>query len=66
MKEVKKKIDFNNPDDSEAFMNKINFSKNSEKLKINLKLVIVFIIYFIACGLGLNIYWLVNLILNLF
>lgn len=63
---MEKKIDFNNLGDSEVFMNKINVSKNSEKLKINLKLVIVFIIYFIACGLALNIYWLVNLILNLF
>lgn len=60
------KIDFNNPGDIESIVNEIAGAKTGVKLKVNLKLIVVIIFYFVVCGLGLNIYWLVNLILKLF
>jgi len=60
------KIDFNNPGDLGSIVNEIASAKTGVKVKVNLKLIVVIIVYFVVCGLGLNIYWLVNLILKLF
>ena len=62
----KEKVDFNNPSDFGSIVNQIASAKTGKKIKVNLKLVVALIVYFAVCGLGLNIYWLVKLILNLF
>jgi hypothetical protein len=62
----KEKVDFNNPSDFKSIVNEIASAKTGKKVKVNLKLVVALVVYVSVCGLALNVYWLVKLILNLF
>jgi len=60
------KVDFNNQNDIGDIVSQIASAKTGKKIKINMKLIGVIVFYFLICGLGVNIYWIYKLILNLF
>lgn len=70
----KKKVDFNNPNDTKGFESRIDKDTVNEVAssvanftsKVNLKIVGVAIIYLVICGFISNVYVVVNFISKFF
>ncbi len=71
------KIDFNSQDDVKMLVKEVSKQKGSKVDKIdlakitafvmsNIKPIIISVVYLGICGLSLNIYWIVKLIVKLF
>ncbi len=59
-----KKVDLNSNDDMSSIVNQMVSAKTGKKF--NLKLIGAIIAYFLLCGAGVNIYWLVLIIKYIF
>lgn len=66
MADKKQKVDFNDEASFNNIVNEIASQKTGKKININIKLLAVVFSYFCISGIGLNIYWIVKLILKLF
>lgn len=63
---AKQKVDFNKQEDVESLVNSVINEKTGGKIKINMKVVGVFVAYLCISGIVVNFYLIVKLLLKLF